>query len=226
MGGGRGRGRESEGVGKKRERNTHSIRKLISTKLATVLPWKHCSFSYHVLCLKMLTFIYYILEIPWVCLMKDINRQSEWEEESEIKVFISLELPCICVYVPILFWLCLYSKALSFCQASHYTFFWAPVTTTLAFLKAFASLSSWESGWCVQSVLLCSSVLAWRIPGTAEPGGLLSMGLHRIGHDWSNLAAVAVAVALLKFLVILSWNLWFISEVWWDNRTSSRAPES
>ena len=28
-----------------------------------------------------------------------------------------------------------------------------------------------------------SSVLAWRIPGTAEPGGLLSMGSHRTGHD-------------------------------------------
>ena len=28
-----------------------------------------------------------------------------------------------------------------------------------------------------------SSVLAWRIPGTAEPGGLLTMGLHRVGHD-------------------------------------------
>ena len=33
-----------------------------------------------------------------------------------------------------------------------------------------------------------SSVLAWRIPGTGEPGGLLSMGLHRVGHDWSDLA--------------------------------------
>ena len=28
-----------------------------------------------------------------------------------------------------------------------------------------------------------SSVFAWRIPGTGEPGGLLSMGLHRVGHD-------------------------------------------
>ena len=28
-----------------------------------------------------------------------------------------------------------------------------------------------------------SSVLAWRIPGTEEPGGLLSMGSHRVGHD-------------------------------------------
>ena len=36
-----------------------------------------------------------------------------------------------------------------------------------------------------------SSVLAWRIPGTGEPGGLLSMGSHRVGHDRSNLAAAA-----------------------------------
>ena len=28
-----------------------------------------------------------------------------------------------------------------------------------------------------------SSVLAWRIPGTGEPGGLTSVGLHRVGHD-------------------------------------------
>ena len=34
-----------------------------------------------------------------------------------------------------------------------------------------------------------SSVLTWRIPGMGEPGGLSSMGLHRIGHDWSGLAA-------------------------------------
>ena len=41
-----------------------------------------------------------------------------------------------------------------------------------------------------------SSVLAWRIPGTAEPGGLQSMGSHRVGHDWSDLAAAAAAVHL------------------------------
>ena len=32
------------------------------------------------------------------------------------------------------------------------------------------------------------SILAWRIPWTEEPGRLQSMGLHRFGHDWSNLA--------------------------------------
>ena len=36
-----------------------------------------------------------------------------------------------------------------------------------------------------------SSVVAWRIPGTGEPGGLPSMGLHRVRHDWSDLAASA-----------------------------------
>ena len=38
-----------------------------------------------------------------------------------------------------------------------------------------------------------SSVLPWRISGTGEPGGLLSMGSHRVRHDWSDLAAAAAA---------------------------------
>ena len=36
-----------------------------------------------------------------------------------------------------------------------------------------------------------SSVLAWRIPGTGEPGGLPSLGSHRVRHKWSDLAAAA-----------------------------------
>ena len=40
-----------------------------------------------------------------------------------------------------------------------------------------------------------SSVLAWRIPGKAEPGGLPFMGLHRVGHNWGDLAAAAAAAA-------------------------------
>ena len=38
-----------------------------------------------------------------------------------------------------------------------------------------------------------ASVLAWRIPGTGEPGGLPSVGSHRVGHDWSDLAVIAAA---------------------------------
>ena len=36
-----------------------------------------------------------------------------------------------------------------------------------------------------------SSALAWTSPGTGEPGGLPSMGSHRVGHDQSDLAAAA-----------------------------------
>ena len=41
-----------------------------------------------------------------------------------------------------------------------------------------------------------SSVRAWRISGMGEPGGLPSMGSHRVGHDWSDLAAAADEVLL------------------------------
>ena len=64
-----------------------------------------------------------------------------------------------------------------------------------------------------------SSVLAWRIPGMGEPGGLPSMGSHRVGHDWSDLAAAAVYVCLyiniLKQLLskkcFLQWFKWFLN---------------
>ena len=50
-----------------------------------------------------------------------------------------------------------------------------------------------------------SSILAWRIPGTrwGEPGGLPSMGSHRVGHDWRDLAAAAAAYFLRASQVTL-----------------------
>ena len=70
-----------------------------------------------------------------------------------------------------------------------------------------------------------SSVLAWRIPGTREPGGLPSMGSHRVGHDWSDLAAAAacsvfpspetpfpalwVPVAQLRSYSIIVFIMWY-----------------
>ena len=69
-----------------------------------------------------------------------------------------------------------------------------------------------------------SSVLAWRIPGTGEPGGLPPMGSHRVGHDWSDLAVAAAAVLSGKplidsthavldsaksLLVSVAWNLFW-----------------
>ena len=47
-----------------------------------------------------------------------------------------------------------------------------------------------------------SSVLAWRIPGTGEPGGLPSVGSHRVRHDWSDLAAAAVSAQVFWALEV------------------------
>ena len=70
-----------------------------------------------------------------------------------------------------------------------------------------------------------SSVLAWKIPGTGEPGGLLSMGSHRVRHDWSDLAAAAVVITLLRKQTLvfanmtskkLIYNLFYILVCVWE----------
>ena len=47
-----------------------------------------------------------------------------------------------------------------------------------------------------------STVLAWRIPGTGEPGGLPSMGSHRVGHDWSDSAAAAYYEGMITAFIV------------------------
>ena len=47
-----------------------------------------------------------------------------------------------------------------------------------------------------------SSVLAWRTAGTGKPGGLPSMGSHRVGHDWGDLAAAAVCICKSQAVII------------------------
>ena len=65
-----------------------------------------------------------------------------------------------------------------------------------------------------------SSVLAWRIPGTGEPGGLLSMGSHRVRHDWSDLAAAAAAVVyhvpVSSVWVRFDSFMFFLQEFWFS----------
>ena len=56
-----------------------------------------------------------------------------------------------------------------------------------------------------------SSVLAWRIPGTGEPGELPPMGSHRVGHDWSDLAA---AVSFLPFTNFILKTVYSFSRAW------------
>ena len=62
-----------------------------------------------------------------------------------------------------------------------------------------------------------SSVLAWRILGMGEPDGLPSMGLHRVGHDWSDLAAAASLIHdryYTDFLVVLLNNIVRSTYLW------------
>ena len=61
-----------------------------------------------------------------------------------------------------------------------------------------------------------SSVFAWRIPGTGEPGGLPSVGSHRVGYDWNDLAAAAAAAVvnisgLYLYQYHTSWLLYSMS---------------
>ena len=58
---------------------------------------------------------------------------------------------------------------------------------------------SWNGNPLEKEIATYSSVLAWRIPGTGEPGGLLSMGSHKVGHDWSDLAAAAAYYVSISF---------------------------
>ena len=57
-----------------------------------------------------------------------------------------------------------------------------------------------------------SSVLAWRIPGTGKPGELLSMGLHRVRHDWSDLAAAAAAAGSSHVCESISQPRWILAK--------------
>ena len=68
-----------------------------------------------------------------------------------------------------------------------------------------------------------SSVLAWRIPGTGEPGGLLSMGSHRVGHDWSDLAVAAAVIVNIYWVLsarhcvcTLSHSILIVTRILWS----------
>ena len=84
---------------------------------------------------------------------------------------------------------------------------WAPVhgvTQSGTWLKRFGMYA------LEKEVATHSNILAWRIPETEEPGGLLYMGSHRVGHDWSNLAAATifhcVYVPQLSYPFICQWT--------------------
>ena len=56
-----------------------------------------------------------------------------------------------------------------------------------------------------------SSVFAWRIPGTGEPGGLPSVVSHRVRHDWSDLAAAAACLMVYDMPCCMTVIKWWLS---------------
>ena len=66
-----------------------------------------------------------------------------------------------------------------------------PSMVSLRVRHAWATSLSFSLSCIGAGMATHSSVLAWIIPGTEESGGLLTMGSHRVGHDWSDLAAAA-----------------------------------
>ena len=89
-------------------------------------------------------------------------------------------------------------------------------------LHSFVMLSfEWALPFILEKEMAAhSNVLAWRIPGMGEPGGLLSMGSHRAGHDWNDLAATFKYFLLgcipFSECIFYRWSGWRRkSKVWW-----------
>ena len=77
-----------------------------------------------------------------------------------------------------------------------------------------------------------SSVLAWRIPGTGEPGGLPSMGSHRVGHDWSDSAATVIEFGNSRAQLGVEMKIWesgvrqTLVYTWWHRGCVDSAEKS
>ena len=73
---------------------------------------------------------------------------------------------------------------------------------------------------CFSRVRLCAT------PGTGEPGGLPSMGSHRVGHDWSDLAVAYMEWKFwIKYMIIIEGLAYMCSLFPWDSSTQSLLPK-
>ena len=83
-------------------------------------------------------------------------------------------------------------------QQNHRENFRSVQVPGLSFRSRGSQMSILEPSQLEKEMASHSSIPAWRIPGTGEPGGLPSMGSHRVGHDWSDLAAAEPSQAILN----------------------------
>ena len=88
------------------------------------------------------------------------------------------------------------------------------VAQTVKNLPAMQETQVWSLGWedCLEKEMaIHSSIVAWRIPWTEEPGGLQSMGSHRVGHDWSDFTFTfhfhALEKEMATYSSVLAWRI-------------------
>ena len=93
-----------------------------------------------------------------------------------------------------------YSKKFVLCISWNFQYrllFYLQIGTIFNFILSIQSVYlsfSFICLFCLMMMTRTFSVLAWRIPGTGEPGGLPSMGSHKVRHDWCDLAAAAAGL--------------------------------
>ena len=119
------------------------------------------------------------------------------------------------------------SKRKKYCYTRH-SYRWIIHVKQIRYKTGYDACHSYEDP--EKEMATHSSILAWRIPGMEEPGGLPSMGSHGVGHDWSDLAAAAAAyedqnppkwIYVIEFRLVVLCAEADYNMVWGDSLSSS-----
>ena len=97
--------------------------------------------------------------------------------------------------------------AISFSKGSSHLRNWTHVSCVSCIADGFFTTEPPEEPFLRALYILWLTVLSWRIPGTEEPGGLPSMGSHRVGHNWRDLAAATVLYQIWHLKIFFSQSM-------------------